>query len=69
MSCEVFLWEDLTIQDLDQRSQWVVHYFLDDDLKMTNNVGDSHENIKNSMFINGTELNEQYFEMEFSKEL
>ena len=69
LNCEVFLWEDQKIQDLDKISQWVLHYYLDEDPKMTNNVDDSLEDIKNSLFINGTDFNQQYFELEFQKDL
>jgi len=45
MKCEVFQWEDKTLEE-EQQSQWVVHYYYDKDLLMENNVGDQFEEIK-----------------------
>lgn len=68
MKCEVFQWEDKTLEE-EKQSQWVVHYYYDNVLLMENNVGDQFEEIKDQMFINGTELNEQYFQIEFNMDL
>jgi hypothetical protein len=57
MKCEVFFWID---SSFGQTEQAVIHYYLDSELNMTNSVDESLE-IKDSMFINGTDLNEQYF--------
>lgn len=54
MKCEAFFWID---SSFGQTEQIVIHYYLDSELDMTNNVGETLE-IKDSMFINGTELNE-----------
>jgi hypothetical protein len=53
MKCEVFIWTDFA---LEQTEFAVLHFYLDSELDMTNNV--ELEDIGDSMFINGTELNE-----------
>lgn len=66
MNCEVFFWID---SSFGQTEQSVIHFYLDKELNMKNNVDESKTEIKDSMFINGTELNEQYFQYEFKNDL
>ena len=65
MKCEVFSWMDVAIHE---NMHTVLHFYIDSDMT---NVTDSVnlEDIKDLMFINGTELNNQYFELQYDKEL
>lgn len=61
MSCEIFEWRDLSLED-ERQSQWVIHYYIENPPeKIENNVDESLEDISGMMFINDTDLNEQYF--------
>lgn len=57
MKCEAFLWNDLSLDD-DQQAQWVVHYYLDQESEKIDSVDASQEDVKNQLYINGTELNQ-----------
>lgn len=63
LSCEVFEFYD----SVKKEDQIVLHYYLDSNPPNTNNT--QIEEIKDKLFINRTELNEQFFQMSFDKNL
>ena len=64
MNCETFQWEDLS-REPGKQSMWVAHYYMDAETEPIKGekFDDSREEIKGKLYINGTELNQQYFEL------
>ena len=63
LSCEIFEFEDFERKE----TQIVIHYFLNEGPPEENNI--QEEDFKEKIYINRTELNKQFFQMNFFKEL
>lgn len=62
MKCEVFtLWDDLQ-----QKNQSVIHYSIEREIQIRDPVDDGKVP---KLYVNRTELNKQYFKIDYSKEL